>query len=134
MGERWVYEKQERNDNGYGDIYIDDSRAHRHDDYVRIHNADCDAYEARIAEMEEERDAAVEFAHATERAFCTANTELARVKAESLRVVPTEKHELGHYEVAMAVFIGGATMIYERYDSDDGELVRLEHWETEDGN
>ena len=76
--------------------------------FVDAHNADCDAYEARIAELE---------------------AELARVKAESLRVVPTEQHELGHYEVAMAIFIGGATTIYDRYDSDEGQLVRLERWE-----
>jgi len=80
---------------------------------ARRHKQECDHYEQRIAELE---------------------AEIARIKAESLRVVPTEKHELGHYEVAMAVILNHAATIYEHYDSEDGELVRLKRWETEDGN
>lgn len=48
------------------------------------HNADCDRYEARIAELEEERDAAVEFAHTMDLQnadYGRVVDELARVKA-----------------------------------------------------
>jgi len=107
MGERWSVDR--------GDIAVGNFRLTSGSprELVGWHNTDCDAYEARIAEL---------------------TAELARVKAESLRVVVTEEHELGRWEVAMAAFIGGPTTIYERYDSDDGQLVRLERWETEDGN
>ena len=51
------------------------------------HNADCDAYEKRIAELEEERD---KYRESSTKAYVEAEdlrAELTRVKAESLRVV-----------------------------------------------
>lgn len=142
MSDRWVYEKQSQDDSGYGDIYIDDSRAHRHDDYVRIHNADCDAYEARIAEMERERD---KYRESSAKAYVEAEdlrADLARVKAESLRVV----------EVTGADYCvwcdGSGSWLEPEYESGGvcvGQVentcihclgyrkpVRLERWETEE--
>lgn len=70
MTERWTDHEIQRGFTDWADI-------------VDAHNADCDAYEARIAELEAELDemsAEVVAAH-------FAQAELARVKAESLRVV-----------------------------------------------
>jgi len=49
------------------------------DDLCDTHNADCDAYENQIADLEEERDAAVEFAHTVEREFAAATATLDRL-------------------------------------------------------
>lgn len=49
-------------------------------DLCDTHNADCDAYENQIADLEEERDAAVEFAHTVEREFAAATATLERLR------------------------------------------------------
>ena len=101
---------------------------------VRHHNADCDAYEARIAEME---------------------AELARVKAESLRVVPVgeacelveisrhQKFSMGDHLICEIVNPGQYDRTVDVRDLVAGEVftsyryavnvqpVRLERWEEE---
>ena len=57
-------------------------------DIAERHNADCDAYESTIADLEEERDAAVEFAHTVEREFAAANTTLDRLREVVPEVLP----------------------------------------------
>lgn len=109
----------------------------------KIHNADCDAYEARIAELERERD---KYRESSARAYVEAEdlrAELARVKAESLRVVEITPRPL----VAHAWYMtpsglgwwgcdkGGNECVetpdgYHEYE--DCKPVRLERWETEE--
>ena len=100
-----------------------------------------DAYEQRIAELEEERDAAVEFAHSAEQAFCAANTELARVKAESLRVVPVpdEGNLYDWYMTPTGLGCPGKDRKQNNciesaegyYRLDECQPVRLERWEDD---
>lgn len=49
-------------------------------DIAERHNADCAAYENQIADLEQERDAAVEFAHTVEREFAAATATLERLR------------------------------------------------------
>lgn len=51
------------------------------------HNADCDAYEARIAELERLLEASADETRINFNGLLDTQAELARVKAESLRVV-----------------------------------------------
>lgn len=83
MGKWWMP------DNGTAAVGIHDEdgkwlsdaayRSHA-DAIIAAHNADCAAYENQIADLEEERDAAVEFAHTVEREFAAANATLERLR------------------------------------------------------
>lgn len=73
-------------DMGQFGISWDISEEHNEGKIITAHNADCDAYENRIADLEEERDAAVEFAHTVEREFAAATATL-----DALREVVRKK-------------------------------------------
>ena len=110
-----------------------------------LHNTDCDAYEARIAELEADKNH-LRLERDAERATCRRIlAELARVKAESLRVVKCGRAgERGELEPSMFVFDGKLWVWHEDewrsphdYDAEmpyDPSLtvqpVRLERWET----
>lgn len=90
-------------DMGQFGISWDISEEHNEGKIITAHNADCDAYENRIADLEEERDAAVEFAHTVEREFAAANATLERLR----EVVQSDE------------------WIYAKH-TDDGQMERIE--------
>lgn len=50
---KWKFSPpDEDNGSGYGDIYINYKRGYTDKEFVEIHEADCAAYEARIARLE----------------------------------------------------------------------------------
>jgi hypothetical protein len=111
------------------------------DEIALLHNADCDAYEARIAELERERD---KYRESSAKAYVEAEdlrAELARVKAESLRVVEITPRPF----VAHAWYMTPSGLGWWGHDKDgdkcvetpegyhehaDCKPVRLERWET----
>lgn len=103
------------------------------------HNADCDAYEKRIAELEADLDNANAIATWVD----GLQTELARVKAESLRVVelpPDYEFMPDYYMISDVLGWSGSDRHgnscvetpegYHKFA--DCKPVRLEHWETEE--
>ena len=110
------------------------------------HNADCDAYEARIAELESGRERQREAIRDREKGeleacaeIDTITAELARVKAESLRVVPDPGGDewvmtpdgLGFYG-ADAIGNPSIETPHGYHDFADCKPVRLERWEKEE--
>lgn len=120
--------------------------AHRHhaDTFVGRHNADCAAYEARIAELEAELDAARQYAHTMDLQnadYGRLVDELARVKAESVRVVcmPDNGNLYDWYMTPTGLGYPGKDRKQNNciesaegyYRLDDCQPVRLERWEDE---
>lgn len=119
------------------------------------HNADCDAYESRIAELEAQGVAERQQAAAHYQARLAAEAELAAVKAESLRVVkdggPMMKkqtdgndplilgpdNELYNQRLSDEIYlmrISGNPAWAELEDDTIVQPVRLEPWESSNGD
>lgn len=83
--------------------WLSDAAYRSHADALIVaHNADCDAYESTIADLEEERDAAVEFAHTVEREFAAANATM-----DALREAIRRQHaELFYVTAAQYLRVG----------------------------
>lgn len=138
MGERWSI-------NQYGGITRDGCFL-AHNEIPVTANADCDAYEARIAELEAELVIERTNAHDTAKlsagwadACAELTAELARVKAESLRVVEDgEACELQDC-VTEYCFIDGKDRLNvasefakRNYPTMRVQPITLERWEMEE--
>ena len=111
--------------------------------FVDSHNADCDAYEARIAELEAGRERQREAIRDREKGeleacaeIDTITAELARVKAESLRVVADGDELIEDADTwrcldnLLGLYCRERDLIL--IEGDEANRVRLERWETEE--